>query len=674
MRQPLDLILRLHDEASAKLKSIGGAIQNVGASARSVGGGVNSMMSQAFAFATGGLITRGIDAITGSFGGLLKGMIGGNAEFEQYNTRFKVLLGSAEAAKQRMEELAKFGQTTPFELNEVIKADTILQGFGLHAEEAAKRFGFSGTQIRTIAGDVASGTGASFEEMSLLLGKFSAGATGEAISRMQELGITSRDELKKLGLEFTKAGELTTELPQSMNVVLELMQKKYGGLMDAQSTTFSGMISNLQDWFSGTLRIIGQPLFEVLKEKLQGVLVILGSPEVKAGIESFAKALSSGLGTAIDFISTGIAVATPIIQSLIGLFKSTSSSGSESLGSLGLAWQTVQALITRVVTTIQGLIQTGMQIIQTFLVQHGAEIEQTFNAIWTQVTKIITLALALLDETIVPWFEAIAAFIKEHQAEILMVISAAWDVIKSVIMVALDIIEGVLKVALAVFRGDWEGAWQAVKDTLKNVWDDIKGIVMGAIEILITGMGQLGAMILKPLANAGTLLVGVGTDLIKGLVKGIADAAASVPRAIVGVLGDAVQAGRDVLGIKSPSKVTEQEIGLPMMQGPIRAIQAQAPLLTAALNDSLSAAVRGASMNIQPLVDRAFTPAVPGFDTSGITPRPTPTMIQPSDGFDLNQAAPTTTINVNVDAIQDLLDIESLANRVAELSSQRGRR
>ena len=58
-----------------------------------------------------------------------------------------------------MAELAQFGRETPFDLPEVVQADIILQGFGLHAQDAAEKFGFSGEQIRRIAGDVASGTG-----------------------------------------------------------------------------------------------------------------------------------------------------------------------------------------------------------------------------------------------------------------------------------------------------------------------------------------------------------------------------------------------------------------------------------------------------------------------------------------------------------------------------------
>lgn len=295
----LELIMRLQDEASKELKRLQGELVEVGKKSDETDKKTNSLFSNMSAVAGGFLAANILGKITSGLGDIAHAMIGGNAEFEQYNTRFSVLLGSADEAKKRMADLAAFGASTPFDLPEVVKADTVLQGFGLHSEEAAKKFGFSGEQIRTIAGDVASGTGASFEEMSLLIGKFSAGATGEAISRMQEMGITNRDELTKMGLEFSKAGQLLSPLPEAMQTVLGLMKTKYGGLMDAQSSTFDGMMSNASDFMGGLAREIGAPIFERLKTGLTAALAFFNDPATKAAIADFA----AGLGTALDVMS-----------------------------------------------------------------------------------------------------------------------------------------------------------------------------------------------------------------------------------------------------------------------------------------------------------------------------------------------------------------------------------
>lgn len=342
--------------------------------AQSWAGKVGGFLGGALQFAAGGLIETGINGVMSAIGGVTDSMISGNAAFENYEQKFTVLLGSADEAQDRLAALAEFGAKTPFELPEVVEADTVLQGFGLHSEEAAKKFGFAGDEIRTIAGDVASGTGSSFQEMALLIGKFSAGATGEAISRMQELGITNRDELAKMGLEFSKSGELLSPLPESMNVILGLMKDKYGGLMEAQSTTFTGMMSNLQDWVSGTLRTIGQPIFEVLKDKLQGTLTFLGSPTVQGAVATFAGMLSNGIGAAIDYLNpiltmlintiTQLVVNGKSIQWLFTIFEDGSSWFSTFLEKLGLSEPVALAVNSAFALVVSGLQQLGTWAVQ----------------------------------------------------------------------------------------------------------------------------------------------------------------------------------------------------------------------------------------------------------------------------------------------------------------------
>ena len=247
----------------------------------------------------GEIATDALGEAIAAIGDLAGAMIDGNAEFEVYETQFGVLLGSAEAAKDRLAELAQVGASTPFELPELVKGDKILQSFGLHAADTAERFGFSGEEIRLIAGDLAAGTGASFEEMATYLGKFSSGATGEVLSRFQELGIVTKEQLAQMGLEFSKSGELLTPVEDAFDVLLEVSQDKFGGMMEAQSGTFEGMLSNFEDFKAGALRTIGAPLFEVAKEGLGKVLEFLNSEGVQAGIQS----LAAGLGTVAQAVA-----------------------------------------------------------------------------------------------------------------------------------------------------------------------------------------------------------------------------------------------------------------------------------------------------------------------------------------------------------------------------------
>ncbi|MBK7202768.1 hypothetical protein [Candidatus Amarolinea dominans] len=305
-------------EVTARLDKLEAGLGHAETKTKGWAGRLGGFMTNALSFTVGGLIQQGVNGITNAMSGLVQGMVGGNAEFEQYQMRFEVLLKSADAAKQRLAELADFGAKTPFDLPEVVRADTVLQGFGLHSEEAAKRFGYSGAQIRTIAGDVASGSGASFEQIAGYLGKFSAGATGEAIMRFQELGIVTRKQLADMGVQFDKAGSLTSPVEGAMNTLLKIMSQKYDGMMSKQSKTFTGMLSNMRDWVGKTLRLVGQPIFEKLRSGLEGLLGFLDSPAVQGAITTFAGWMANGIDGAIKSVESLVKTLTnsPIAKTI----------------------------------------------------------------------------------------------------------------------------------------------------------------------------------------------------------------------------------------------------------------------------------------------------------------------------------------------------------------------
>lgn len=300
-----DLIVYLKGDSKDLDRTLDSAEQK----SKSVAGSIGNFFQQAFSHATGEIITRSLSGIVGVISQIKEAMIGGNTAFEQYETQFSVLLGNADLAHARLQELAEFGQRTPVELPELVQADRILQSFGLHAPDVVKHFEQMGIDLRTITGDIAAGTGASYQEIATAIGRFSAGATGEAIQRFQELGITTRSELAAMGVEFSKSGELTSPLSQAMDVLLQIVQQKFGGMMEAQAQTFGGMFSNFQDWIGNTGRILGEPVFDALKSGLQGFLELVqpGSP-VDNAIKEFANTIRLAIevaGTLLEALTGG---------------------------------------------------------------------------------------------------------------------------------------------------------------------------------------------------------------------------------------------------------------------------------------------------------------------------------------------------------------------------------
>jgi phage-related protein len=601
-------------DAEGKTKSFGASITSTFSSTF---GGLGQI---AGGFVIGNIISAGLGAIGNAVGDLKSAMIDGNAEFERYQVQFGVLLGSTDAAQTRLKELAEFGAKTPFELPEVVRADKVLQSFGLHAADAAKRFGMSGSQIRTVAGDVAAGTGASFEEIAGYLGKFSSGATGEAIARFQELGIVTRKELAEMGLRFSKSGELLSPLDESMTVLLQSMQKKFGGMMDAQSNTFEGMLSNMKDWIGQAGRTIGKPIFEKLKVGMKGLMDFLSSPQAQAAIEALASGIANfvsmaiaGIGSVIDWFRANWpqirAVVEPVINSIIGGLQTiigwVQTNGPAMGQGLVDVWNNVRATIEPAITAIGNFIQAVFGAVGTFLQTHGEEITTWIGNTWSTIRSIVEPVIQWFYETITTVFGGIATWIGENQAGIQAVFQGVWDGIKMFVGTVLEAIRGIVNAVLALLRGDVQGALDAVGQAFRNIWDGIKDYVGRAVEtvrmiLLIawagikTGVEDAWTGIRTWIENAwqGIIdffnslpgrLVEIGRNIIQGLIDGIKTGFENLGNSIREGVEGAIAQTKKNLGIQSPSTVFA-EIGLNMMRGMSQGILENASLPQNALS------------------------------------------------------------------------------------------
>jgi len=215
------------------------------------------------AFAQWGMILQGYQAALEGIQqvwSVLSAPLEVSGEFEQYNVQFEVMLGNAEAARQRMEELHEFSKTTPFELQEVASASVQLQTLTRGALA-------TGDGLRLV-GDVAAGTRQRIDELATWFGRLYDGiqsgrAVGEAMMRLQELGAISGDARGQIE-EMIKTNQ---DAEETWQVVTEAMSK-FDGMMQKQSQTWGGLQSTFSDTTDAFLKEIGDRVLPAAKETL----------------------------------------------------------------------------------------------------------------------------------------------------------------------------------------------------------------------------------------------------------------------------------------------------------------------------------------------------------------------------------------------------------------------
>lgn len=640
MAKPVEIIIDAVDKASDVAGNIAGSFGKLG-----------NTVSTAFGFALGGVISGGLSAIADSVGAIKDGMINGNAEFERYTVQFGVLLGSTDAAKKRLEDLAKFGASTPFELPEVVQADKVLQGFGLHSEEAAKKFGFSGEEIRTIAGDVASGTGVSFQDMATYIGKFSSGATGEVISRFQEMGITTREELTKLGLEFSKSGQLLSPLPEATQVVLNLMKKKYGGMMDAQSKTFEGMMSNLQDWVGGTLRTLGQPIFEVLKSKLETLLQFLGSPQVQEGIKGFANFMAGVIGKGVELvtpilnglmdtimklptifltlksgspvlIASALGISPELVNTVMGIINQVTGVLGQVVAWVQSNWPAIQATINNVIQQVVAFIVSPfMPAVNGIIAVFNdvvAWIQTNWPAISAVINQVIQAIVATINDPLIPNFNFVLSVVQK----IVLWFQENWPLIQQTFNTVINALMPVVKTVLPALKAIFDDVFNGIKVVVSSVVDAVLGIVKagmqllngdteGALNTLKGTFSRIWENILQYLRDIVPKMLTIGSNIIAGIRQGMEAAGESLKNFLIGLVKSALGKLADFLDMHSPS-MRMHYFGKMMVMGMAQGIQSNEAMAIKAAKDL----AEGVSNQVQSAVESTVA-AVQGLTGTG---------------------------------------------------------
>lgn len=201
-------------------------------------------------------------------------------EFQQLEVAFKTMLGSAEQADALMRQLTRTAATTPFGLEDVAQGARQLLAYGLEAEKV------NGTLIRL--GDIAAGLSVPLGDLVYLYGTTMAQGrlytqdlnqfTGRGIPMIAELA-------KQFGVAESKVKELVEAgkvgFPEVQKVIESLTDEggRFGGLMEAQSKTITGQISNIEDAISMMFNELGQQSEGVINTTLSGVSHVIGHYE-----------------------------------------------------------------------------------------------------------------------------------------------------------------------------------------------------------------------------------------------------------------------------------------------------------------------------------------------------------------------------------------------------------
>lgn len=272
MPKPVEIELLMIDKTSGKLKIAGKEVDNLKVKVKGANKELNKTKSSSDRLA------KSLKALTAAFTAreIVKNVAMVRGEFQQLEVAFATMLGSAEKADSLMKELTHTAAVTPFEMKDVAQGAKQLLAYGFEADKV------NATLIRL--GDVAAGLSIPLNDLVYLYGTTMAQGRlyTQDLNQFTNRGIPMIAELaKQFGVAESEVKGLVETgkvgFPEVQKVIENLTNKggKFGGLMEEQSKTIIGQISNIEDAVDMMFNKIGKSQEGVINASLSGVSYVV---------------------------------------------------------------------------------------------------------------------------------------------------------------------------------------------------------------------------------------------------------------------------------------------------------------------------------------------------------------------------------------------------------------
>jgi len=303
MANKIEILVVAKDLASKAIGTTKKGLDSFGASAKKVSDIISKYAKIALVGLAGSFAAAGFAAVKAS------------GEFEQHRIAFETMLGSAEKADKLLKDITRFAATTPFELPGLIEASKKLLAFGISAGDIIPT-------MRSL-GDIAAGIGMDkLPTLTAAFGKIKTKgkATMEELNMLLEAGVPILDELAAgFGVSTEQLFKMISNGKVGFADVEAAIKRlttgsgRFAGLMDKQSRSFFGIISNIKDNLTQTAILLGNEMLPELK-KFGDILKNITTPE---NITNWVKNFKVGLST----VALGFRLLSNSIQAVMGVFS-----------------------------------------------------------------------------------------------------------------------------------------------------------------------------------------------------------------------------------------------------------------------------------------------------------------------------------------------------------------
>ena len=369
-------------------------------------------------------------------------------------------------------------------------------------------------------------------------------------SSLEPLGLILMDIVERIMPNVTQAFQTASDIFANLSPNMQLVILAVAALIAA----------------IGPLLIIAGTLIGSIGSIIGAFTPLFAAVTSAGGLMAFLSTKLAFLGTALSALTGPVGLAVLAIGAIITAcivayekvewFRDGVNAVFSKIQEVTMiVFNSVKDLITSLISSAVDFAQGILERFKEFWAENGAFIEGIVKKYLKNIKNNIEMVLGIIKGI----FEVVWPIISG-------VLTVAWEMMQLTIQNALDLILGIIQFIMKLIKGDWEGAWNTIKDIAERIMNnvvkffediDLFRIGKDIIQGLINGIGSMASAVWNKVTsivdgiksvitgdldiNSPSLVMrGFGVNIGEGLVNGI-DATVSTVAASAAKLADAVK-------------------------------------------------------------------------------------------------------------------------------------
>lgn len=553
-----------------------------------------------------------------------------NAQMEDFQSNLTTLLGSADKASEMLNTLKQMANTTPFETSDLLQATQMMLGFGLQADKTTgylqtlgdismgnseklmsltRAFSQIGASGKATMEDINQMIDAGFNPLQII-----SEQTGKSMADLRDEVSEGKISFEDIATAMQVATSEGGRYYQAMDKASQTMNGKMSTAMDALKTALGNLtqsllpivtqvVEKITDWANAFANLDKGTQETILK--IAGIVVAIGPVlkivgSVASGIGKIISIIPS-LNKGISAVSTAfkafnavlkanpIILVVSIITTLIGILITLWNTNEGFRNAIINAWNTICSFFS----SIPGFFQNLWENIKNFFING-----------WNSIVAFFTETIPAWIQSIITWFQQLpynlGLLVGQMLGHLIQFGVNAWNWVTTELpKIILGIVQWFMELPGRIWNWlletivkinqwgaeMWNKATTAVSNMINaviNWFKELPGKIWNWLVETVIKVNQWGIdMINKGKQAASDLVTNIvdtiktlpskmleiGKNIVQGIWNGITSMIGWIKDKISGFLGGIVDGVKGVLGIHSPSKVFNKEVGRFMAMG-----------------------------------------------------------------------------------------------------------